>query len=150
MTGDSQIQAEINLTSFSLSRELIENAFSKKKSCPKIQAEFTVALENNGTQKCDKCEYKTSKVVLMHDHILIRHSEVKQKCKECDYQHHFPNRVRSHFKRVHMGIKQKRADANCKSTQCLNFGTTMCFLLEEHALFHCEQCKETFIKVLPL
>ena len=120
---------------------MIENAFSKKQIRPKIAVESKVALENNGIQKCDKCEYETNKVVLLRDHIAIRHSEVKHKCTECDYQHHFPNRVRSHYKQVHMGIP--RGDANCKSAQCPYFGTRVCLLLEEHALYQCVQCKFT-------
>ena len=70
--------AEMNLTSFSLSRELIENAFSKKRSRPKIAVESKEAFEKDAVQKCDQCEYKTSKVVYMRDHILVKHSEVHQ------------------------------------------------------------------------
>ena len=116
MADNDQKQAEMNVTSFSLSRESIENAFSKKQSRPKIPAEYKVALENDSIQNCDKCEYKTSKVERMREHILVKHSEVKHKCTDCNYQHHFPNRVRSHFKQVHMGIPKKRSesDGSCK------------------------------------
>ena len=105
-TINDQTQPEKNFTSFSLSRELIENAFSKKLNRPKILAESKVASENGGTQKCDKCEYKTNKVILIYDHIVIKHSEVKHKCKECDYQHHYPNRVRSHLGSSHGNKKE--------------------------------------------
>ena len=94
-------------------------------------------------QICDKCEYKTSNIKRMHDHILVKHSGVKEKCDECDYQHHFPSKVRTHFKQVHLGIPKKRSDDNCKSTQCTNFGTKECKSLVDHIRLHCEQCKFT-------
>ena len=130
MADNIQKQADMSFTSFSMSRESIENF------------EFKVASENDGLQKCDKCDYKTSKAALMYDHILVRHSKVKHKCTECDYQHHFLNRVGTHFKQVHMGIPKKRSESNgsCKIPECSNFQTTVCLFLEEHVLYQCEQC----------
>ena len=126
MADNNQKQADMSFTSFSMSRESIENF------------EFKVASENDGLQKCDKCDYKTSKAALMYDHILVRHSKVKHKCTECDYQHHFLNRVGTHFKQVHMGIP--RGGRSCKRIKCPNFGTTLCLFLEDHVSYQCEQC----------
>ena len=137
----------MNFTNFSLSRESIQNAFGKKMSPQKNPPQVKVVTENDDTHKCDKCEYKTSKIALMRDHILVKHSGVKNKCTECNYQHHFPNRVQRHFKQVHMGIPRNKNET-CKSTQCPNFATTKCLFLEDHILHHCEQCNFTQKKVI--
>ena len=61
MADNNQKQAEMNITTFSLSRKSIENAFSKRKSRPKIPAEYKVALEtvtnaNTKRAKLSECE----------------------------------------------------------------------------------------------
>ena len=140
MADNNPKEAQINTTSLSLGRESIENAFSKKITCPEDAPEVKIIPD---LQNCDKCEYKTIKVKRMRDHILVKHSVVKEKCTKCDYQHHFQSKVRTHFKQVHMGIPKKRPEDNCKNTQCPNFGTKGCKLLEDHILLHCSQCKFT-------
>ena len=131
MAYDDSKQTAINLSSFSLSRESIENAFLKRS---RLKDPAKAILENSDIKACEKCEHTNSTAKQMSEHMLVKHSEVKIKCTKCTYQHRFATKVRTHFKFVHMGITQR--NLNCKNAQCLRFGTTECTLLEDHILYH--------------
>ena len=132
--------------SLSLSRESIENAFAvKDKDTLRKQSSLKGKFSSGDVQKCEKCDYKTSKHEHMRQHMVIQHSGIKHKCTYCDYTHYFPNRVKTHENHIHKKIP-RRKDPYTKCDEC-SYSTQRKSKLKKHtqavhegAVFTCEIC----------
>ena len=117
--------------SLSLSRESIENAFAvKDKDTLRKQSSFKGKFSSGDVQKCEKCDYKTSKHEHMRQHMVIQHSGIKHKCAYCDYTHYFPNRVKTHENHIHKKIPRRKGSYT-KCDEC-SYSTTKKSKLKKH------------------
>ena len=123
----------MNVSSFSLSKEMIESAFAAKKNGPKKP------FPSNDTLKCTKCDYKTVKKNYLYSHTSSKHPKSKIKCTKCDVTCAFPSKIKQHEKIVHMGIKRNNR-YKCMIQSCQNFGKYTCEDLMLHSLLFCKQC----------
>ena len=144
----------MNYPSLSLSKESIESAFKvatenyEKKTFKKHSGwkTFKEKFSSGDAQKCENCDFKTSKHEQMRQHIVIKHSGVKNKCTYCDYTHYFPNRVKIHENHVHKKIPRRTGSYSkkkivCRNSQCPQVGTKECDFLESHCRQFCMKCK---------
>ena len=156
----------MNYPSLSLKQDLIEQVFSeasygngkqmkeqtassgsiRMKKYYKEQKEQSV--QNAIVEKCEKCDYKSSKFKAMYRHMKETHG-LKQHCTDCEFSHFYPNRVKRHYDRVHRGfykgIKQERHYLmKCRKESCEFVGTKKCSDLQSHKLFYCEKCPASF------
>ena len=64
------------------------------------------------TEKCEQCEYKTSKYKAMYRHKREKHTVLKLNCTDCAFSSIYPNRVKRHHNHVHMGMKRAKKGRN--------------------------------------
>ena len=134
----------MNYPSLSLSQESIEIAFAVKKNSAK-KPSFKDKFSNGDDQKCEKCDYRTSKHEHMRQHMVTKHSGVKHKCAYCDYTHYYPSTIKTHESQVHKKIARISGKENmvCNDKQCPHFFTKECKEIENHGRHFCTKCEYT-------
>ena len=121
----------MNYPSLSLSKDLIDSAFSVQIKDPKNQT------FNGNLVKCDKCDYKTAKKFYMDNQTRGKHPKTKNNCTQCNFTHAFPTKIKQHYNIVHLGIKRLDYKFRCKIDFYPKFGKDTCPYLEQHSLLFC-------------